>query len=114
MNRKDFLKSGAAAAAAVGLTPAMISWIVKDNQDPQWKPKRGKTIARVNGVVEKYYGDPDDVTGVGRARKMQALIMELAIKAKSRNPKFQVVPQDTLEYAHVDGNPENKYDSNLI
>jgi len=45
---------------------------------------------------------------------MQALIMEIAIKAKTRNPNFQIVPQDTLEYAHIDGNANNSYDWNLL
>jgi endo-alpha-1,4-polygalactosaminidase (GH114 family) len=97
MNRKDFLKNSALVAAAMGVSRFTLhaSCVVQ------------------NSIVGKYYGDPDDVSDVGRARKMQALIMELAIKAKSRNPKFQVVPQDTLEYAHIDGNPNNQYDTNL-
>lgn len=121
MNRKNFLKTGTLAFAAVGVTPALMGWIhrhsVFDNKlkhNPHWVPGRRPTIAELNGIVENYYGDPDDVSAIGRARKMQALIMELAIKAKSRNPKFQVVPQDTLEYAHVDGNPKNPYDTNVI
>ena len=68
----------------------------------------------LNEVFEDYYGDPNDVSAAGRARKMQALIMEIAVKAKKRNPDFQIVPQDTLEYAHVDGNPDNDYDKNFI
>ncbi len=104
MNRKDFLRSGALAAAAMGAS-SMISWI------PGHTPSG---FAGFNSIVEDYYGDPDDVTAVGRARKMQALIMELAIQAKSRNPKFQVVPQDTLEYAHVDGNPDSPYDKTFL
>jgi len=102
VNRKEFLKNGTLAAAAMGVAPALMSWL----------PRRGISF-RQNAIVEEYYGDPDDVSDVGRARKMQALIMELAIKAKNRNPKFQVVPQDTLEYAHIDGNPNNPYDKNL-
>ena len=81
MNRKEFLKNGTLAAAAMGVAPALMSWL----------PRRGISF-RQNAIVEEYYGDPDDVSDVGRARKMQALIMELAIKAKSRNSKFQVVP----------------------
>ncbi len=121
MNRKEFLKNGTLAAAAIGAAPALMSQIpshripVSDfKQDPPWIPKGGHTIGELNAIVEKYYGDPDDVSAVGRARKMQAFIMELAIKAKTRNPKFQVVPQDTLEYAHLDGNPNNPYDSTLL
>ena len=121
MNRKKFLKNGTLAAAALGFFPALMSWLPGNmvsvsefNQGPPWIPKGGYTIAALNAIVEEYYGDPDDVSAVGRARKMQALIMELAIRAKSRNPKFQVVPQDTLEYAHVDGNPDNPYDKNVI
>ena len=121
MNRKEFLKTSMLAAVAMGAAPALISWIPKHmvsvsefKQNPHWIPKGGYTIAELNAIVEEYYGDPDDVSTVGRARKMQALIMELAIKAKTRNPNFQVVPQDTLEYAHIDGNPNNSYDSNLL
>ena len=86
----------------------------KSKQNSPWMPKGGKTITELNAIVEEYYGDPDDVSDIGRARKMQALIMELAIKAKIRNPNFQVVPQDTLQYAHIDGNPDNEYDWNLL
>lgn len=119
MNRKKFLKTGMLAAAAMGTPPLLASWIPGASgsgfsQDPGWKPKGGRTIAELNAIVEKYYGDPDEVSAVGRARKMQALIMEIAIRAKTRNPKFQVVPQDTLEYAHIDGNPDNSYDQDFI
>lgn len=113
VNRKVFLKNGLLAAAAAGVAPSAMSWI-PGHQDPKWIPKGGRTIAALNALVEKYYGDPDDVSDVGRARKMQAFIMELAIKAKTRNPKFQVVPQDTLQYAHIDGNPDNTYDSDFL
>ncbi|MBL7699850.1 MAG: hypothetical protein JNK79_16905 [Chitinophagaceae bacterium] len=98
MNRKQFIRNGALAFAAIGTS--------------RFTPYASRYP--LNDLVEEYYGDPDDVSDVGRARKMQALIMELAIRAKARNPKFQVVPQDTLEYAHIDGNPNNPYDSNLI
>ena len=109
------------AAAAIGAAPALISWIPKRmaslgalQQNLPWIPKGKHTIAELNAIVETYYGDPDDVSAVGRARKMQALIMEVAIKAMTRNPNFQVIPQDTLEYAHIDGNAENAYDWNLL
>jgi endo-alpha-1,4-polygalactosaminidase (GH114 family) len=121
MNRKAFLKTGAFAAAALGATPALMSRVFNHklpvnalNQHAHWIPRGGQTIAALNSIVEEYYGNPDDVSDVGRARKMQALIMELAIKAKTRNPNFQIIPQDTLEYAHVDGNPNNAYDPNVI
>ena len=121
MNRKEFLKTSSIAAAAVGVAPALVSWIPnhmvsvrKSEQNPSWIPKGDRTIAQLNAIVEEYYGDPDDVSDIGRARKMQALIMELAIKAKARNPNFQVVPQDTLQYAHIDGNPDDEYDWNLL
>lgn len=104
MNRKDFIKTGTLAAAAMSVSPLIMSWI----------PGQKIPFAKWNSIVEDYYGDPDDVSEAGRARKMQALIMELAIRAKSRNPKFQVVPQDTLEYAHIDGNPGNPYDKHLL
>jgi len=112
MKRREFLKTGTFAAAAIGVSPALMSCI--SNQNPSWIPKGGLTIAELNAIVEEYYGDSDDVSAVGRARKMQALIMELTIKAKTRNPNFQVVPQDTLEYAHIDGNVNNSYDQNFI
>ena len=119
MNRKEFLKTSTLAAAAIGVAPTLMSLIPSHlmpelKQNPPWKPKGGHTIAELKAIVEKYYGNPDDVSVVGRARKMQAFIMELAVKAKTRNPKFQVVPQDTLEYAHIDGNPNNAYDTNLL
>jgi endo-alpha-1,4-polygalactosaminidase (GH114 family) len=121
MKRKEFLKTGMLAAAAMGTAPALMAWIPRHmvsvgefQQNLPWIPKGGHTIAEMNALVEKYYGDPDDVSVVARARKMQALIMELAIKAKTRNPNFQVIPQDTLEYAHIDGNPDNPYDWNLL
>jgi len=121
MNRKEFLKTGLLAAAAMGAAPALLSCNPKPrlsvsdfNQNPPWIPKDGRTLAELNAKVEEYYGDPDDVSSVGRARKMQALIMEVAIKAKTRNPGFQVIPQDTLEYAHIDGNADNAYDWNLL
>ncbi len=113
MNRKEFLKTGMLATAAIGFAPTLISWIPNKQNGP-WIPKGGSTITELNAMVEAYYGDPDDVSDVGRARKMQALIMELTIKAKTRNPNFQVVPQDTLEFAHIDGNPNNSYDQNFI
>src|SRR5690606_10589368 len=111
MKRKEFLKNGALIAATMVAAPALMSWAPKpqeflggSKQNPPWIPKGGFTIAQLNTIVEEYYGDPDDVSDIGRARKMQALIMEIAIKAKTRNPNFQVVPQDTLQYAHIDGN----------
>lgn len=121
MNRKEFLKTGMIAAVVMGAALALMSCIpnhmVSANefkQNPTWIPKGGYTIAELNARVEEYYGDPDDVSAVGRARKMQALIMELTIKAKTRNPNFQVIPQDALEYAHIDGNANNSYDWNLL
>ena len=121
MNRKEFLKTGMLAAAAIGAAPALMFCTPKHNasagklkQNLPWKPKGGDTIAALNARVEAYYGDPDDVSAIGRARKMQAFIMEVAIKAKTRNPNFQVIPQDTLEYAHIDGNVDNAYDWNLL
>lgn len=97
MNRKDFIKAVSLTAAALGIAPSALI----GNPD-------------LLAIVEAYYGDPDDVSEIGRARKMQAFIMELAIKAKSRNPNFQVIPQDTLQYAHIDGNADNPYDWNLL
>ena len=117
MNRKEFLRASALAAATIGATPALISCLSnvgKNKQNHLWIPKGSKTVAELNAIVEGYYGDPDDVSDIGRARKMQALIMEIAIKAKTRNPNFQVVPQDTLQYAHIDGDPDNEYDWNLL
>lgn len=121
MNRKELLKTGMLAAAAMGAALALMSCIPNHmvsvsefKQKPSWIPEGGYTIAELNARVEEYYGDPDDVSTVGRARKMQALIMEIAIKAKTRNPNFQVIPQDTWKYAHIDGNVNNSYDWNLL
>jgi endo-alpha-1,4-polygalactosaminidase (GH114 family) len=121
MNRKKNIKTGMLVAATMGVALALMSWIpnpmgsVSDfKQNSPWIPKGGYTIAELNAKVEEYYGDPDDVSDVARARKMQALIMELTIKAKTRNPNFQVIPQDTWEYAHIDGNANNEYDRNVI
>ena len=78
MNRKEFLKT----SMLMGAASVLMSWIPKhilagneSKQNPPWKPKGGATIAELNAIVEEYYGDPDDVSAVGRARKMQALIM---------------------------------------
>lgn len=118
MNRKEFLKACTLAAAAVGAAPALISGnpasVSGLKQNFASKSRVGSTIAELRAIVEQYYGDPDDVSEIGRARKMQAFIMELAIKAKDRNPNFQVIPQDTLQYAHIDGNADNPYDLNLL
>ncbi|MFO7889400.1 MAG: hypothetical protein R6V04_03575 [bacterium] len=117
MNRKEFLKTG----MLLGAAPALMPWISnhmgsgdESGQNQQWIPKRGRTAAELNAIIEEYYGDPDDVSAVGRARKMQALIMEVAVAAKTRNPNFQVIPQDTLQYAHIDGNTDYPYDWNLL
>lgn len=112
MKRREFIKNGTLAAAAMGVAPALMSCIPRQNQ--LWIPKGGYEISQLDTLVEAYYGDPDDVSAVGRARKMQAFIMELTIKAKTRNPNFQIVPQDTLEFAHVDGNVNNPYDWNFL
>lgn len=121
MNRREFIKSGTLAAAALGSAPSLLARIHSPlgsadelAQNFSWMPKGGQTVAELLAKVEEYYGDPDDVGFAGRARKMQALIMEIAIKAKTRNPNFQMVPQDTLEFAHIDGNPDNAYDWNLL
>ena len=121
MKRREFFRTGMLAAAAMGAAPSLLARIAgrpagagTSGQNSSWQPRGGHTIAELTAKVEDYYGDPDDVSAVGRARKMQALIMEIAIKAKSRNPDFQMVPQDTLEYAHIDGNPDNAYDWNLL
>ncbi|GAB4362994.1 MAG: hypothetical protein Kow0042_00500 [Calditrichia bacterium] len=116
MNRREFLKNSLFGIATVGAVPAILSGNIDnmDLRDTNWKPKGGNSIVRLKEIVKEYYGDPNDVSDVGRARKMQALIMEIAIKAKSRNPNFQVIPQDTLEYAYIDGNPNNPYDWNFL
>lgn len=101
MKRNEFLKSLTLAAAAMGVAPSVMFSTTKGVSD-------------VQALINAYYGDPDDVSELGRARKMQAFIMELSVKAKSRNPNFQVIPQDTLQYAHIDGNPDNAYDMNLL
>jgi endo-alpha-1,4-polygalactosaminidase (GH114 family) len=118
MKRKEFLKAFTLTAAAVGAAPALITGKPFSangfNQYANRIPGDRNTLADLQAIVEAYYGDPDDVSEVGRARKMQALIMELAIRAKGRNPGFQVIPQDTLQYAHIDGIVDNPYDMNLL
>ena len=121
MNKKNILITVIITVAAMVVVLALMSWIPNPmasvsqvKQNSLWIPKGGITIAELNAKVEEYYGDPDDVSDIARARKMQALIMELTIKAKTRNPNFQVIPQDTWEYAHIDGNTNNEYDRNVI
>lgn len=121
MNRREFIKAGTLAAVSLGAAPSLLARISSRagsvdalEQTSSWIPRGGHTIAELLAKVEEYYGDPDDVSFAGRARKMQALIMEIAIKAKTRNPNFQIVPQDTLEFAHIDGNADNVYDWNLL
>ena len=117
MNRKDFLKNITMTATFGASIPALVSGRSTSSflsgliQTKNWE---SNTISELNALVDAYYGDPDDVSEIGRARKMQAFIMELAIKAKSRNPNFQVIPQDTLQYAHIEGNADNPYDLNLL
>ena len=67
MKRREFLKTGTLAAAAMGAAPVLMSCI--SNQNPPWIPKGGYTIAELNAIVEEYYGDSDDVSTIGRARK---------------------------------------------
>lgn len=117
MNRKKILIAGllvVVVLALMYLIPNPKESVSEIDQNLPWVPKGDLTIAELNAKVEEYYGDPDDVSDVARARKMQALIMELAIKAKTRNPNFQVIPQDTWEYAHIDGNTDNEYDWNIL
>ena len=102
------------AAVTMGVALTLMSFLPNQKQNSPWIPKGGHTIAELNAIVEEYYGDPDDVGAIGRARKMQALIMEIAIKGKTRNPNFQVIPQDTWEFAHIDGNVNNSYDQNIL
>ncbi|MER3375150.1 MAG: hypothetical protein RIM83_10985 [Allomuricauda sp.] len=116
--RREFLKTSSLAIATLASSSALISWVPKSgngfNETPKCKPEVNYTIEELNEIIEAYYGDSDDVSDIGRARKMQALIMEIAVKAKTRNPYFQVVPQDTLQFAHVDGNVNNPYDWNVL
>ena len=76
-------------------------------QSSTWIPKEGFTVTDLNAIVQEYYGNPDDVSAIGRARKMPALIMEFAIKTKTRNPNFQVILQDTFQHGHIDGKEDN-------
>ncbi|MFC1565381.1 hypothetical protein ACFL4B_00330 [Candidatus Neomarinimicrobiota bacterium] len=114
MNRNKYLKNGILAAVIMGAALVLMSWLPNQKQKSLWIPKGGHTIEELNEIVEEYYGDPDDVSAIGRTRKMQALIMEIAIKGKTRNPNFQVIPQDTWEFAHIDGNVNNSYDRNIL
>lgn len=121
MKRNKLFITAVLVTAVTGVSLILMSWIPNSKvsaseieQNSTWIPKGGHSIEELNAIVEEYYGDPDDVSDIGRARKMQALIMEVAIKAKTRNPNFQVIPQDTWEYAHIDGNTDNLYDWNLL
>lgn len=121
MKRKDFLKKiSFAAALGVSLPVVTSGYTYANGESLSSRLEKNRTsllgdrLSEIDKIIEAYYGDPDDVSELGRARKMQAFIMELAVKAKSRNPGFQVIPQDTLQYAHIDGKPENDYDMNLL
>src|SRR5690606_20417342 len=95
-NQKVYNKAFTLAATAVSATPAVLSAnsatrsISKTH--PFLKSTEDSGFSDLNALVEAYYGNPDDVSDISRAKKMQAFIMELAIKAKSRNPNFQVIP----------------------
>ena len=53
--------------------------------------------------MDALYGDIHDFSSTSRANKMRALIMEIALKAKSRNPNFNIIPQDTTSLAYNNG-----------
>ena len=62
----------------------------------------------IAAMINRYYGDPNIVESAPgdvseRARKMQAFLMELSVRAKSQNPRFQIINQDTMRFANVDG-----------
>ena len=51
--------------------------------------------------IEELYASEDGL--IGRTRKMQAFIMEIALHAKLVNPNFKIIPQDGIDLAFEDG-----------
>jgi endo-alpha-1,4-polygalactosaminidase (GH114 family) len=64
------------------------------------KPNPDDPTAALKGEINELYASGPGV--VGRAHKMQAFIMELALHAKARNPDFKIIPQDAAQLAYVD------------
>ena len=62
-------------------------------------------------IVERYNSGGGDL---GRLYKMQAFIMEIALRAKSQNPDFKVIPQDGINLAFTDGELENGVDPYMM
>ena len=60
-------------------------------------------VAALRAKMEELYGNPNDASPAARINKMQAFIMEIALHAKSRNPDFNIIPQDGIPLAYVNG-----------
>ncbi|MEZ4764968.1 MAG: hypothetical protein R3C26_17860 [Calditrichia bacterium] len=109
MRQKRILKNKPAYGSRFGsdtlVFPNTCWRVMIPNKIPLWKPKGGATIAELNALVEKYYGNPDDVSDVARARKIRhygAHQGETEIKLSGCSTRH-------FEYAHIDGNTDNAY-----
>ena len=69
------------------------------------QPSADDPTAALKAEINQLYASEPGL--VGRAHKMQAFIMELALHAKTRNPDFKVIPQDAAQLAFIDGNVNN-------
>ncbi len=88
-----FALSLLAVGAAAPVRSDAIAW--DDPNDP--------SVAALRAKMEELYGDPNDASSTGRINKMQAFIMEIALHAKSRNPDFNIIPQDGIPLAYLNG-----------
>ena len=68
-----------------------------------WDNPNDPTVAALRAKMAALYGDPNDASPTARINKMQAFIMEIALRAKSRNPHFNIIPQDGIPLAYVNG-----------
>src|ERR1039457_5790156 len=85
----SFLSVAAAAAAS--------------NDSIAWDNPNDPAVAALRAKMAALYGDPNHASATARINKMQAFIMEIALRAKSRNPHFNIIPQDGIPLAYVDG-----------
>ena len=85
----SFLSVAAAAAAS--------------NDRIAWDNPNDPTVAALRAKMAALYGDPNDASATARINKMQAFIMDIALRAKSRNPHFNIIPQDGIPLAYVNG-----------
>jgi uncharacterized repeat protein (TIGR02543 family) len=68
-----------------------------------WDDPNDANVAALRAKMEALYGDPNDASQNARINKMQAFIMEIALHAKSRNPNFNIIPQDGIPLAYMNG-----------